>query len=446
MAHLQQKLEQRQVMVAQMQQSLRILTLPLLEMKAFIAQELETNPFLEEQLPEKVVPKPETVSLSDYSYARSNQQPDSAQETDLIQELIAQKVSLQDVLMRQLAMFARDDDDICIGQEIIGNIDDNGYLRIGLEDISRKLGKPAARVEEALRLIQKFDPAGIAARSPAECLIIQLELSGETDPLIKQIIENHLQELATKNYSRIARTVNRSVEEIVPLIRKIQQLNPKPGRNYCADAAHRIIPDAIILDKGDEFEITVNNEDIPMLNINKAYRKLLKDKNLDPQTRHFLTEKLSSALELLRAISKRKFTLRRIIEVIADIQQDAIRQDFSLLKPLTFQEVAGKLDIHESTVCRAIMNKYIRLPFGVVSLKDFFASCLQDSNGHSVSSTRIKSLVAEIIDEEDKKKPQSDQDIVNLLAQRHQLKVSRRTVTKYREEMKILSSPYRKIR
>ncbi|MCG8429780.1 MAG: RNA polymerase factor sigma-54, partial [Candidatus Omnitrophica bacterium] len=360
--------------------------------------------------------------------------------------LIAQKVSLQDVLSRQLSMFAENDLDFCIGQEIIAGIDDNGYLGVSLDEIARRVPCTRERAESTLKLIQKFDPPGIGARSPAECLLIQLELTQESSPALTALILNHMKDIATKNYSRIARALKKTPEEIESLVKKISRLDPKPGRSYCSEATVRIIPDVIITDKGDELQIDINNEDIPLLNINKSYRKMLKDKNLDPRTREFLTEKLNKALELMRAISKRKYTLRRIIEALAEIQAEAIRTDFSQLKPLTFQNVAKRLRIHESTVCRAIMNKYARLPFGLVAIKDFFSSGIPDENGQGVSSTRIKRGIASIIGEENKKKPYSDRDIVEILSNDYRIRVSRRTVSKYREEIKILSSPYRKER
>jgi RNA polymerase sigma-54 factor len=226
----------------------------------------------------------------------------------------------------------------------------------------------------------------------------------------------------------------------------ILRLDPKPGRNYSAEETQHVIPDVTIYDKDEEFEISVNDEDIPTLNINKAYKDMLKKGGVDPETKEFLDEKLKQALALLRAVSRRKFTLRKIVETIVEIQQEAVRHDLSHLKPLTFQEVAQKLNLHESTVCRTIMNKYVKLPYGVVALKDFFASHIQDKSGQPHSSSYVKRLINDLIEKEDKKHPLSDQSIAKILSTDYNLNVARRTIAKYREELRILTTTFRKER
>ena len=271
-------------------------------------------------------------------------------------------------------------------------------------------------------------------------------MTNEKDPLLRKIVENHIEDVAKKNYSRIAKSLRVSQEQIQPLIKMILRLDPKPGRNYSTQESQQVIPDVTIYDKDEEFEISVNDEDIPTLNINNAYKQMLKDNNIDPQTKEFLADKLKQALSLLRAVSRRKFTLRRIVETIVEIQQDAVRHDLSHLKPLTFQDVAQRLNFHESTVCRAIMNKYVKLPYGVVALKDFFSNQIQDKNGLSHSSTYVKRLIKELIEKEDKKHPLSDQDISKILSDNYNLNVARRTVAKYREESRILTATFRRER
>jgi RNA polymerase sigma-54 factor len=436
---LRQRTELRRLLVPELNQSLKILALPLLDLKSVIEAELTNNPFLEETPPAVTKPKlSETLSYQSSGLIG----PD----TDFRMNLISKKVSLQDILLRQLGMFANTDEEFKIGQEIIGNIDGNGYLKVTLEEISKDLNLPLESAEKVLKLIQQFEPAGVAARTVSECLLIQLALANEKEPLLRKIVECHLEDVAKKNYSLIAKALNEPLEKIEPLIKKVSRFDPKPGRNYSTEEIRHVVPDIIIDEKGDELDISINDEDIPTLNINKDYKKMLKDKTLDPQTKEYLTNQLKNALALLRAVFRRKSTLRRIVETIVEIQQDAIKTDFSHLKPLVFQEVANKLSIHESTVCRAIMNKYVRLPFGVVALKEFFSSRVQDSNGQSLSSKHVLRLIKELIEQEDKKHPLSDQEISNILSKQHNLSVPRRTVTKYREELKILSSTYRRER
>ncbi len=427
---LRQKTELRRYLVPELRQSLNILALPLLEIKNLIEKELENNPLLEESPP---------LPFSDNL---------NSQDLDFRLNLITKKETLQEILLRQLGMFTNTDEDFRIGQEIIGNIDENGYLKAPIEEIANTSNASAAGVENVLKLIQAFEPAGVGARTIPECLLIQLELNNDQDPLTKKIIACHLEDLAKKNYSLIAKTLKEPIETIEPQRKKILKLDPKPGRNYTADETQRVIPD-IIIDEGDEDEnlkITINNEDIPNLNIDETYRQMLKKDGLDPQTKAFLTLKLHNAVELLRAISKRQATLRNIVEVVAQIQQEAITKGFSHLKPLTFNAVAQKINMHESTVCRAVMNKYVKTPYGVVALKDFFCSHLHDQNGQSVSSTPVKRLIKELIEQEDKKHPLSDDEIAQHLTKEKNLKISRRTVAKYREDLKILSTIFRRAR
>ena len=432
---LRQKTELRRYLVPELRQSLNILALPLLEIKNLIEKELETNPLLEESPPQKnteaPLPPPDSQDRPDLDF-RLN--------------LLTKKVTLQDVLLRQLSMFTNADEDFKIGQEIIGNIDENGYLKATLTEIATALNVSTDKAENVLKLIQQFEPAGVGARTVSECLLIQLELDNDQDPLMRKIIECHMEDVAKKNYSLIAKALKEPIENIEPRIKKVLKLDPKPGRNYSPDETQRIIPDITIDEKNDKLEITINNEDIPNLNINETYRQMLKKNSLDSRAKEFLTLKLHNALELLRAISKRQTTLRNIVEVVTQIQQEAIAKDFSHLKPLTFNEVAQKINMHESTVCRAVMNKYVKTPYGVVALKDFFSSHLHDQNGQSVSSAHIKRLIKELIEQEDKKHPLSDQDISFILSKEKNLTVCRRTVAKYREESKILSSPFRKER
>jgi RNA polymerase sigma-54 factor len=437
---LRQKTQLRRLLVPELNQSLKILALPLMDLKELVRAELTSNPFLEEA---QVSPAAPPHKLSETFPYRSGIIGASQ---DLRISLITRKPSLQEVLLRQLGMFANTQDEYKIGVELIGNIDESGYLKTNLEDVSRVLREPLESVEKTLKIIQQFDPPGVAARTVSECLLIQLEVRQEKDPLLKKIVEFYLDDVAKKNYSRIAKELNEPLEKIEPLIKMILRLDPKPGRNFSTEEAQRVIPDIVIDEKGDELEISINDEDIPTLNINKDYKKLLKDKTLDPQTREYLTEQLKNALALLRAVFRRKSTLRRIVETIVEFQQDAIRNDLSFLKPMVFQDVAKKLDIHESTVCRAIMNKYAKLPFGVVALKDFFSTGVQNGGGEFLSSKHVLRLIKELIDQEDRKHPLSDQDISEKLLKMHNLSVPRRTVTKYREELKLLSSTYRRVR
>ena len=239
---LRQRLELRRLLAPQLQQSLKILTLPLPELKAMVEQELNDNPFLEE-----APPKEEKLTSS---LPTRNNLSDLDLEFRL--EQMTKKASLQDILSRQLGMFTNSDEEFRIGQEIIGNIDDNGYLKVGLEEIAKTLNVAVNEVENVLKLIQKFEPAGVAARTVSECLLIQLDLANENDPLMRKIAELHLDDVAKKNYSVIAKNLKQPLEKIEPLIKKILKLDPKPGRNYSTEEIQRVIPDIIIEEKGED--------------------------------------------------------------------------------------------------------------------------------------------------------------------------------------------------
>lgn len=433
---LRQRTELRHLMAPALRQSLKVLTISSMDLKNLIEEELVNNPCLEEGAPEDDFGPP----LPPTNHTKGLPQE------DLTDKIIPRGVSLQEVLLRQLGMFANSDEELRIGHEIIGNIDENGYLKASLDELSTGLNLPKEQITKVLGLIRQFEPSGVGCHTISECLNAQLVRDNESGPLISRIVENHLEDIAKKNYSFIAKQLKEPLEKIEPLIKKILKLDPKPGRNYSSQIAQRIIADVIIKEKDEALEIVINNEYFPNLNISNYYKEMLKKDNLDPAAREFIENKIRVAQELLRAMSKRVSTLRRVVEKLVAIQQDAIREDLSFLKPLTFAELARELDIHETTVCRTVMNKYIDTPCGMVALKDFFTTKINNGSGQAVSVNYIKKAIRGIIDQEDKKHPLSDDKIVQLLLQRHNLKAARRTVAKYRDEFKIPSTVFRRER
>lgn len=437
--NLKQRIETRHLLLPALQQSLKILPLSLPELKILLEERLQDNPFLEETTKKTLTEYKHLSPFNNSNKSRSNG-------FDPLTELIAQKTSLKDALLNEFAMFTSDPIELKIGEEIIGNIDENGYLKASLEEISLKLSTPITLAKKILSIIQRLDPPGIGARTLSECLTIQLNLLGDFDPLTRQIINDHLEDLAKKNYSKIEKALKQTPEEIKKHIKKILKLNPKPAANFTHEKIQHVIPDVTINDSNGELEIFINNEDLPTLNINNDYKALLKNPEYDSKTKDFLTLKLREAMELLNAINKRQATLRKIVEIIVEVQQEAIEDGLSYLKPLNFNDVAKRLGIHESTVSRAIMNKYVNLPYGTVALKRFFSNSIKNQDGEAISSNHIKELIKKIINNEDKKHPLSDLKICVSLSELHKLSVKRRTITKYREEMKILSTPFRKER
>lgn len=434
---LKARAELRKLIAPSLRQSLKLLAMPLLELRQIVEEELVNNPLLEEYEPQDEPP----ASLAP---EQGTDRDNSDYENPL--NFIAQKTTLQDMLLRQLGIFTNTDEEFRLGQEIIGNIDENGYLAVAVDEMAGTLNIPPDKVESVLKLIQTFEPAGVGARTPAECLLIQLEMQGEKDPLLKKLVESRLEDIAKKDLKTIARALKQPQDKIESLVKKILKLNPKPGLTLSPKETNYIIPDIIIEEKGDDLEITLNDEHIPHLGINKTYRDMLKKNDLENETREFLIKNFRSAIELLKAISKRRNTLRRVTETIAQFQKEAIRKDLSYIRPLTMKDIANRLNLHESTVCRVILNKYVRLPQGIIALKDLFAGSINDKDGNPISSNYIKRLLKEFIEKEDKKHPLSDEDIAGLILTEYNLKVSRRAIAKYRQGLKLLSSTFRRQR
>ena len=430
-----QRTELRHLMAPALTQSLKVLTLASLDLKTLVEEELVNNPCLEEVVSqENASPLPSPVS--------SNALP----QEDILDKISTKGASLQEVLLRQLGMFMDTDVELKIGQEIIGNIDDNGYLKVEPDELAQALNQPVETVMAVLEKIQQFEPTGVGSRSIQECLLLQLKKDSQADPLVFKIVENHLEDIAKKNYSLISRQLKAPLEQIQPLIEQVLKLDPKPGRNYSDQAAQRVIPDITVKEKDQGFEVIINREYFPRLIISKTYQQMLKQESLDPQAREFIESKIRAAQELLRAVGKRDTTLKRVAEKLVQIQAEAIKEDLSFLKPLTFEGLAKQLDIHETTVCRTVMNKYIDAPCGIIALKELFTTKMNDNSGQAVSVNYIKKSIKDLVDQEDKRAPLSDEAIAKLLLERYNLKAARRTVAKYREELKILATPFRRIR
>jgi RNA polymerase sigma-54 factor len=437
---LAQKHELRKLLAPELKQSLQILTLPQQELKSLIDEELVNNPFLEES-PEAATAMPLPVSYSRASRSARNAQSD--EDLDPFAQL-STLPSLQDTLLSQLEVSAEDEETRSTGAEIIGNLDGNGFLKVPLSEIAARQRVSIAVVEKTLKLIQKFEPAGVGARTIEECLLIQCDALGEEDPLLRVIIAEHLNDVAQRKFSMIAKELQTSTEEVEARVKKIAALNPKPGQNYSSERAFHITPDIFIDEKDGELEIYINQEHLPVLNINEEYRAILKKNNLPPDQKEYMKTQLGNALELIRAIARRRGTLRKVLDVIAQIQKEALVSGLSNMKPLTLQEVADKIGMHESTVSRVVMNKYAETPQGIVAIKDFFTGGIQQENGQTVSSSQCKDLVKELIEAEDKTHPLSDEELAGILLKQNGIKLARRTVAKYREEQNIPSSTLRR--
>jgi RNA polymerase sigma-54 factor len=349
--------------------------------------------------------------------------------------------SLKDYLIEQLNMISLDSAEYRIADYIIQNINSNGYLDSTVVEMASQLQVSEEEVEAVLTVIQSFEPYGVGARSLKECLLIQVR--DEKDFLIKRVISDHLEDIASNKIASIAKDLDITIQKAQEYVDFIKCLEPKPGRTFRGDGddTRYITPDASIEEIDGEYVIFINDVTGPRLNINQYYKSLLKDGG-DVETTEFLQEKLNSAMWLIKSIEQRRQTLYKVVESILKYQKEFLIHGDKRLVPLTLKDVAEDIEMHESTISRATSGKYVQTPRGVFELKYFFTTGLSGKSGE-VSATSVKSIIKGIIDSEDQKKPLSDQVISNILKERG-MEVSRRTVAKYRDELKIPSSSRRR--
>jgi RNA polymerase sigma-54 factor len=441
-----QKLVKKQIqkilLSPQMRQSMHILQMPVLELKNLIENELETNPLLEEANYDKgPIHVNHDIENNDYR-------------KDL---RLTKPVTLQENLLRQMMLLAGSEEDVEIGAEIIGNIDDEGYLKATCEEISKALGKDMGKIEAVLGMVQGLDPLGVGARDLKECLFIQLCAKDKKDSLAWKIIENHFDSCTKKQYDRIAKALDVTVDEVKSVMTEISKLEPKPGRSYSNKSESRYIAaDIQVKDIGGEYHILNNKSDLPALRVNMSYDSILKNKDSDKRTLDYIKNKIRSANFLIKCLRQRWETIYKITEFLVKEQSEAMEKGRSFLKPLTFKEVAKAIGRHESTISRAIANKYVDTPSGIFEFREFFSATLgnkkddESKTGKSggrtndnYSAASIKMELKEMIKEEDKKKPLSDQALQKIFIDKG-IGISRRTIAKYRNELKILPSSLRK--
>lgn len=451
------QLEQKQqlIMTPELRQAIEILQLPSFELNQLIEQELQKNPMIdliEEQFTNEELDKESQGDTKEIDWEKYFDHNDTyyggqreVNDQEYNQEnYVKDSITLKEHLQFQLHISVVKPKYKKIGEYIIECIDNNGYLTVDIEEIAQILNEKLSDVENILYLIQSFDPSGVGARNLRECLSIQLKQMNYWDERMKKIIYNHLEDLANNRFQRISKKLGISCKEIQDIKDFIKTLEPKPGRIFATDQDVRyIIPDAYIKKIGDEYLVIINDSANPRLRINHFYKTLLKQEDKSSLTSKYLKEKLESAMWLIKSIEQRRSTLYNVVSSILEVQKDFFEQGVTALKPLTLKEIAEKLEIHESTVSRATNGKYVQTPKGLFELKYFFNSGIESKSGDTMASQGIKNMIKEIIEREDSSKPISDQKIADILKDKG-IKISRRTVAKYRDEMGILSSSKRK--
>jgi len=355
------------------------------------------------------------------------------------------QTNLPEHLLSQLHM-ATDltDEEIVIGEYIIWNINEMGYLTYSVDLIAENLEVSVDEVEKVLKIIQQFDPVGIGARNLQECLLVQMLDRDPYDDVALEILRDHFEDFTNKRYERIAKKMEITLDDIRDAIEEITKLNPKPGEGYVLFHNNVIIPDLVVEKEDDEFKITMNDWNVPHLRINNSYKKLLLDKKKSSkETRDYIRQSLESARWLINSIHQRRATILRVMEAIIDKQRDFFDKGPEYLQPMILKDIADEIGMDISTISRVTNGKYVQTEYGVFELKYFFSERIRSDDGDDVSNKKIKSLIKEIIEKEDPNKPLNDQKIAEMLKEQG-FQVARRTVAKYREQMMIPVSRLRR--
>ena len=359
---------------------------------------------------------------------------------------LSSPVTLSDHLHSQLSLVALDDEVRDAAEGVIGNLGPNGYLLSTPEEMAANENLPLEIVQEGLRVVQTLDPAGVAAQNVRECLLLQLESRGGEDGLAWVIVSDHLKLVEKGQLKELAKLLNRPMEHIQIAVDVIKHLDPRPGLRYSGPGARQVEPEVYITKDGDDYLIQVSDDDIPQLRLNPEYRKML-DRRQEPDkaVRNYVKERYASAIQLMKNIEQRKQTILRVCQAIVRRQEEFLEDGIDRLRPMMIKEVAEEIGVHPSTVSRAVSSKYVHTPQGVFELRYFFSEAVQGPNGSSIPLIILKRKVKRMIEEEDPKHPLTDEQITAQLAE-DGIRVTRRTVAKYREDMRIPSTHQRRVR
>jgi len=491
---LSQRLTQSLVLAPQLQQSLALLQAPTLELKALVEQELQQNPVLEEAPTQEMdlqerdghdsEKETETADLSEPpadltfdSTERSAAEPvdDFQAEFDRLVQLdqewrdhftqtnlpvrasaeeeekrqfmfdsLVAGTSLQETLLEQVRQSTLPHDQWPVAELLIGNIDEYGYFKATVEELSSSTGLSPDKVLDVLKVIQTFEPTGVGARDLRECLLLQLERSGQRESLEYRIVSEFMDALGKRRIPEIARGTGQSVDDVQEALERIARLEPRPGRAFLPDNNEYILPEVFVQKAGDEFIVTTNNEYIPHLRISNTYKDLMAQSQNSAEVRNYIREKIRAGKFLIKSLHQRQTTILSIAKEIVHRQREFMEKGVAHLKPLTMVQIAEVVGVHETTVSRAVSGKYMQTPQGLVEMKYFFTAGIQTASGDGMSNTSVKDMIAEIFKKEDTARPLSDQEVVKMLQEKG-IVIARRTVAKYRTELNILPSNLRKV-
>ena len=479
------------VLAPQLQQSLALLQAPTLELKALVEQELQQNPVLEEMVeaatdmservsdeaesraeaadlgepPADLHTDPTVASPTDDfqvefdrlvqldqewrdHFAQTNlpmrQSAEDEEKRQFMFDSLVAGTSLAEVLLGQVRDSAMPEEQRPIADLIIGNIDDYGYLKATVEEISSATGVQGEKIFEVLKIIQTFDPPGVGANDLRECLLIQLQRAGREESLEYQIVRDFMEALGKRRIPEIARGTGRTVDDVQEALARIARLEPRPGRAFLPNVDQFVLPEVFVRRNGDDFTVTTNNEHIPHLRISNVYKDLMSQGENTAEVKNYIREKIRAGKFLIKSLHQRQSTIANIAREIVKRQREFMDKGVAYLKPLTMVQVAEVVGVHETTVSRAVSAKYMETPQGIFEMKYFFTAGLQTDTGAGVSNTSVKDMIADIFKAENTGKPLSDQEVVKMLKEKG-IVIARRTVAKYRTELNILPSNLRKV-
>jgi RNA polymerase sigma-54 factor len=450
------------VLAPQLRQSLEMLQVPILELRAMVQKELELNPTLEELAPEgpaleieHTTDEPDAPADNgemsfdkefevlaklddewrDYFFQDLDNRPNTVEAEEkhqFLMDSLPQHESLQEHLMQQLGLTDLDPTDRQIGELIVGSINEDGYLTVPVKELAATTGLPLDRIQNVLLAVQEFHPVGVGAADLQDCLLLQLERIGKADSVAGDIVRDHIELLASHKLDKIARLLKVSVEEVKAAAAFIATLDPTPGRAFSDNTSAYIFPEVVVRKVEGEYVVILNDDRLPHLRISRHYRDLMEAEDTPPDVKTYIRNKLRSSTFLLKSIDQRQRTIYRIASEIVKQQTDFLEHGVSQLRPLTMSAVAEQVGVHETTVSRAVNQKYMRTPLGTFEMKYFFNPGLRTSSGESISNKTVKDIIVSIVAEEDSSAPLSDITIMDVLKQRG-ITVARRTVAKYRD-------------
>lgn len=475
MSSMKQSLALKQAlrMTPQLQQAIKLLQLSRLELETEIRKELVENPVLEEGMEvanEDVVQESETpqqdADMQDprkqdefewddyFDKQQKSRETNFAKNNDEImnyENIIASKENLHDHLTWQAGLYGFNDEELNQAMLIIEYINDDGYLKTPLSEIANDENQDEKELEETLLMVQEFDPPGVGARDLKECLLIQAKHIQEDTHDFVHLISNHMHDLEKKNYPGIAKAMGVSIEEVVDMCKIINTMEPKPGRIFATNDTHYVTPDVYVYKVAEEYIVSLNEDGLPKLRISNFYKNMLAehDKKKDGKkegksdAQDYVQDKLRAAVWLIKSIHQRQRTIYKVAESIVKHQGEFFEKGPAFIKPMILRDIANDIEMHESTVSRVTTAKYMHTPQGIFELKYFFNSGISKTGGGSLASESVKLKIKNLVEDEDPKKPLSDQKIVDLLKD-DGIKIARRTVAKYRDVLKILPSSKRK--